>query len=65
MKPVYRVYEAQVLGEDTVSLVAVSALREISLREEIAWGKLLMKLGRLVAEVDSRNKAREMADCEV
>lgn len=65
MKPVYRVYEAQVLGEDTVSLVAVSALREISLREEIARGKLLMKLGRLVAEVDSRNEARDMADCEL
>lgn len=65
MRPVYRVYEAQVAGEEATFLVAVSDIREVSLREEIARGERLMQLLRLVAETGDRNEAREMANCEM
>ena len=65
MRPVYRVYEAQVAGEKATFLVAMSDIREVSLRKEIARGERLMRLIRLVAETDDRNAAREMANCEM
>ncbi len=65
MKPVYRVYEAQNPGESEVYRVAMSGLRELSFREEIARGERLVQLIRLVAETDDRNEARAQADCEV
>lgn len=63
--PVYRVYEAQVAGKEATFLVAMSDVREISLREEIARGERLLKLGRLVAETGNRNEAQEIANCEM
>jgi len=65
MKPVYRVYEARNLGESDVYRVAVSDLRELSFREEIARGERLMQLIRLVDQTGDRNEARNMADLEV
>jgi hypothetical protein len=61
----YRVWEAQIPGETATSLVAVSDLREISLRREISSGERQLKLLRLVAETENRNQARQMADCEI
>ncbi|SFH33430.1 hypothetical protein SAMN05660649_04778 [Desulfotomaculum arcticum] len=61
----YRVYEAQNFGESDTYLVAMSSVREISVREEIARGERLMQLGSLVAEVDKRNEAISIADCEL
>lgn len=61
----YRIWEAQNIGENITYLVAMSAIREISLREEISRGQRLMKLLYLVAETEDRNQARQMADCEI
>jgi hypothetical protein len=41
------------------------SVRETSLREEIARGERLIRLLRLVAETEDRNRARRMADCEI
>ncbi|WP_143106775.1 hypothetical protein [Neomoorella thermoacetica] len=65
MKPTYRVYEARNLGESDIYRVAMSDLRELSFREEIARGERPMQLIRLVAETGDRNEARNMADTEV
>lgn len=61
----YQVWEAQIPGETITYLVAVSDLREISLRREISSGERQMKLLRLVAETEDRNQARRMANCEM
>ncbi|RJO61956.1 MAG: hypothetical protein C4542_05235 [Dehalococcoidia bacterium] len=61
---IYRIYEARNVGEDGVYRVAMSSVREVSFRGEIARGKRLVHLLRMVAETDDRNKARQMADCE-
>ncbi|QGP93414.1 hypothetical protein MGLY_28220 [Neomoorella glycerini] len=65
MKPVYRLYEARNPGESDVYLVAMSDLRELSFRKEIARGERPMQLIRLVVETSDRNEARNIADCEV
>jgi hypothetical protein len=61
----YRVWETEVNGDPGTYLVAMSACREASLREEIAAGKKLMRLLRLVHETGDRNEARQMASCEM
>jgi hypothetical protein len=61
----YGVWEAQNNGEDSTYLVVMSECREVSLREEIATGKRLMRLIRLRLLTDDRNFARNVADCEV
>ncbi|MCS5697167.1 hypothetical protein [Desulfofundulus thermocisternus] len=61
----YRIWEARNAGEDTTYLVAMFSVRETSLREEIARGERLIRLLRLVAETEDRNRARRMADCEI
>ena len=61
----YEVWEAQVIGEHDTFLVAMSECREVSLREEIADGKKLMQLLRLVLLTDDRNYARNLAWCEM
>ncbi len=53
------------LGEADTFLVAMSECREVSLREEIAAGKRLMRLLRLVLLTDDRNYARQIASCEM
>jgi hypothetical protein len=61
MIPMYRVYEARNHDETGAYQVAVSAVREISLREEIASGERRMALLRMVLETDDRNEARAAA----
>jgi hypothetical protein len=65
MKAMYSVWEAEVNGDPGAYLVAMSACREASLREEIAAGERLMRLLRLVLLTDDRNEARQMASCEM
>ena len=61
----YSVWEAEVIGDPGTFRVAMSACREVSLREEIATGKRLMRLLRLVLLTDDRNYARQMSSCEI
>jgi hypothetical protein len=59
-KPIYRIYEATIPGEGKPFRISVSALREISLREEIRQGHRQMEIGSLITEVSDRNEARAM-----
>jgi len=59
-KPMYRIYEATIPGESGTFRIAVSELREISLREEIQTGKRDLILLSLLAETQDRNEARSM-----
>lgn len=66
MKVVYRVYEIT-FDDGFVGRVAMSALREISFRQEIAEGKRAGIVSmKLIAETEDRNEARSLADgCEI
>ena len=56
----YKIYDARIPGENETFRIAVSELREISLRQEIASGSMMMELLSIVAETTDRNEAREM-----
>ncbi len=56
----YRVYDARIPGESETFRIAVSELREISLRQDIASGNRMMELLSMVAETTDRNEARSM-----
>jgi len=58
---VHRVYEAELVPDGTPFLVAVSSVRETSLREEISLGQRLIRLVEVVAETRDRNEARALA----
>ena len=59
---VFRVYELT-FDDGFVGRVAMSALREMSFRQEIAEGKRTGIVDmRLVAETEDRNEARALAD---
>ena len=65
MKVVYRVYEIT-FDDGFVGRVAMSALREISFRQEIAEGKRTGIVDmRILAETEDRNEARALAGCEI
>ena len=58
---IFRVYEIT-FDDGYVGRVAMSALREMSFRREIAEGKLTGIVGmRLIAETEDRNEARALA----
>lgn len=60
-RPVFRVYELT-FDDGYVGRVAMSALREISFRQEIAEGKRTGIVDMmLIAETESRNEARALA----
>ncbi len=61
-KLVFRVYELT-FDDGFVGRVAMSALREMSFRQEIAEGKRTGIVSmKLVAETKNRNEARSLAD---
>lgn len=58
----YRVYELT-FDDGYVGRVAMSALREVSFRREIAEGKRTGIVDmRLIAETEDRNEARALSD---
>lgn len=59
---VFRVYEIT-FNDGYVGRVAMSALRELSFRQEIAEGKRtgIVEM-QLIAETEDRNEARALAD---
>ncbi|MDI6907904.1 MAG: hypothetical protein QMC81_10545 [Thermoanaerobacterales bacterium] len=59
-KLTYTIWDARVVGEVETFRVAVSNIREVSLREEIARGERTLELLRPVAVTDDRNAARAM-----
>ena len=59
--PIYRVWEVENTADDSHCLIAVSNVREVSLRQDIEEGRYTMRLVRIVAETRDRNEAREMA----
>lgn len=66
MKHGFRVYEIT-FNDGFVGRVAMSTLREISFRQEIAEGKRTgIAHMQLIAETEDRNKARALANgCEI
>lgn len=65
-RPVFRVYEIK-FDDGFVGRIAMSALREMSFRQEIAEGKRTGIMGMtLLLETEDRNEARALAgDWEV
>lgn len=63
-KPVFRVFK-MTLDDGTDSHIAMSDLREMSFREELANGRwpTIVSL-ELIHETEDRNEARNMADAE-
>lgn len=59
-KPTYTIWDARVTGEAETFRVAVSNIREVSLREEIRTGERTLELLRPVAVTNDRNMARTM-----
>ena len=57
----YRVYEGFNMDGEKF-LFSVSNVREITLREEIAAGEKLIKIGKMLYETENRNKARNMTE---
>lgn len=60
---VYRVYDAKLKDEDTPIRFAVSTIREVSFRQEIEQGLLMIELDSLslFLETEDRNQARALA----
>jgi len=62
---IFRVYEIT-FNDGFVGRVAMSALREVSFRREIANGERTGIVDmKLIAETTDRNEARKLADCEI
>jgi len=58
---VFRVYELK-FDDGFIGRVAMSALRELSFRQEIAEGRRVGIVGmQLIAETEDRNEARALA----
>lgn len=60
-RPVFRVYEIK-FDDGFVGRVAMSALREMSFRQEIEEGRTGIVGMKLIAETEDRNEARMLAD---